>query len=180
MNIPENQEKNNPIPPATPKEMEMYSSALSLSDMEIFIFPDLMYALVLANIMSPEIWKWREEPWFKNIGKKSFSYKINRVKQYIMDHFVFNLDLETWGLTTKEKEINRFKDFIDPKALAQSNALFGYEGDKYYYDVDIRRHFGLDKYDAEVIPYWKTETVEAMMAFKNKEGYSCGAGECVS
>lgn len=180
MNIPENQEKNNPIPPATPKEMEMYSSALSLSDMEIFIFPDLMYALVLANIMSPEIWKWREDPWFKNIGKKSFSYKINRVKQYIMDHFVFNLDLETWGLTTKEKEINRFKDFIDPKALAQSNALFGYEGDKYYYDVDIRRHFGLDKYDAEVIPYWKTETVEAMMAFKNKEGYSCGAGECVS
>lgn len=180
MNIPENQEKNSSIPPATPKEMEMYSSALSLSDMEIFIFPDLMYALVLANIMSPEIWKWREDPWFKNIGKKSFSYKINRVKQYIMDHFVFNLDLETWGLTTKEKEINRFKDFIDPKALAQSNALFGYEGDKYYYDVDIRRHFGLDKYDAEVIPYWKTETVEAMMAFKNKEGYSCGAGECVS
>ena len=172
--------KHSILSPSSPKELEMYSSALSLSDMEIFIFPDLMYALVLANIMSPEIWKWKEEPWFKNIGKKSFSYKINRVKQYIMDHFVFNLDLETWGLTTKEKEIKRFKAFIDPKALAQSNALFGYEGDKYYYEVDIRRHFGLDKYDAEVIPYWKTETVEAMMAFKHKEGYSCGAGECVS
>ncbi len=172
--------KHSILSPSSPKELEMYSSALSLSDMEIFIFPDLMYALVLANIMSPEIWKWKEEPWFKNIGKKSFSYKINRVKQYIMDHFVFNLDLETWGLTTKEKEIKRFKAFIDPKALAQSNALFGYEGDKYYYEVDIRRHFGLDKYDAEVIPYWKTETVEAMMAFKRKEGYSCGAGECVS
>ncbi len=166
--------------PKDARELELFSSAASLSDMEIFIFPDLMYALVLANIMSPEIWKWREDPWFKGIEKKSAAYKTNRVKQYIMDHFVFNLDLETWGLTTKEKELERFKEFVDPAALAQSNALFGYGGDKYYYDVDIRRHFGLEKYDSDVIPYWKTETVEAMAAFRHKEGYACGAGECVS
>jgi hypothetical protein len=47
--------------------------------------------------------------------------------------------------------------------LKQSNALFGYEGDKYYFDIDIRKHFGLDKYDSDIIPYWKTETVEAAM-----------------
>lgn len=172
--------KRSPLSPQTKEELERYSSAISLSDMEIFIFPDLMYALVFANIMSPEIWKWREEDWFKNIEKKSFNYKINRVKQYIMDHFVFNLDLETWGLTTKEKELERFESFVDPRNLAQSNALFGYEGDKYYYDVDIRRHFGLDKYTTNVIPYWKTETVEAMKAFAYKKGYLAGAGECVS
>lgn len=166
--------------PDNEKTLELYSSAVSLSDMEIFIFPELMYALVLANIMSPEIWKWREDAWFRDIEKKSLSYRTNRVKQYIMDHYVFNLDLETWGLTTKEREMARFRDFIDPAALAQSNALFGYEGDKYYYDVDIRRHFGLDKYTTDVIPYWKTETVEAMNAFKFKEGYNGGAGECVS
>lgn len=166
--------------PKNEEELELYSSAVSLSDMEIFIFPDLMYSLVLANIMSPAIWKWREEKWFENIEKKSLSYKINRIKQYVMDHYVFNLDLETWGLTTKERELTRFKDFIDPAALAQSNALFGYEGDKYYYDVDIRRHFGLDKYDADIVPYWKTETVEAMDAFRFKDGYATGAGECVS
>lgn len=166
--------------PENEEELELYSSATSLSDMEIFIFPDLMYALVLANIMSPAIWKWRDEEWFKDIEKKSFNYKINRIKQYVMDHYVFNLDLETWGLTTKQKELDRFKSFIDPAALAQSNALFGYEGDKYYYDVDIRRHFGLDKYATEIIPYWKTETAEAMEAFRFKEGYAGGAGECVS
>lgn len=166
--------------PQNARQMELFSSAVSLSDMEIFIFPELMYALVLANIMSPEIWKWREEDWFRDIEKKSLSYRTNRVKQYIMDHYVFNLDLETWGLTTKEREMARFRDFISPEALAQSNALFGYEGDKYYYDVDIRRHFGLDKYTTEVIPYWKTETVEAMNAFTFKEGYKGGAGECVS
>ncbi len=162
------------------KELEKYSSAYTLSDMEIFIFPELFYSLVLANIISPEIWKWRDDPWFANIENKSFTYKINRVKQYIMDNFAFNLDLDTWGLTDKKKEMARFNGFVDNESLSQSNALFGYEGDKYYFDIDIRRHFGLDKYTDNIIPYWKTETVEAMMAFRHKEGYVTGAGECVS
>jgi hypothetical protein len=97
-----------------------------------------------------------------------------------MDHYAFNLDLDTWGLTTKQTEITRFKDYVSEEALAQSNALFGYEGDKYYFDIDIRTHFGLDKYQGDVIPYWKTETVEAMDAFRYKPEYSAGAGECVS
>lgn len=162
------------------KTLEKYSSAFTLSDMEVFIFPELIYPLVLANIMSPQIWKWKDDEWFKGIETKSFTYKVNRIKQYIMDHYVFNLDLETWGLTTKENEINRFKDFFPVDILAQSNALFGYEGDKYYFDIDIRKHFGLDKYKTNVIPYWKTETVEAMTAFKYMDGFTKGAGECVS
>jgi len=169
------------IPDFTNKrELEKYSSAFSLSDMEIFVFPELLYPLVISNIMSPIIWKWRDDPWFEGIHKKSFKYKVNRIKQYIMEHYVFNLDLDTWGLTTKETEINRFKDFIDMDFLKQSNALFGYEGDKYYFDIDIRRHFGLEKYDSNIIPYWKTETLEAMTAFKYKESFNNGAGECVS
>jgi hypothetical protein len=160
--------------------LEKYSSAISLSDMEIFVFPELLYPLVLANIMSPIIWTWRDDPWFSNMHKKSFTYKVNRIKQYIMEHYVFNLDLDTWGLTTKEKETNRFKDFVNMDFISQSNALFGYEGDKYYFDLDIRRHFGLEKYNDEAIPYWKTETVEAMTAFHFKESFRNGAGECVS
>jgi hypothetical protein len=160
--------------------LEKYSSAFTLSDMEIFVFPELLFPLVIANIMSPIIWTWREDGWFKDIHKKSFNYKINRIKQYIMDHYVFNLDLETWGLTNKDTEIERFKDSIDIDILKQSNALFGYEGDKYYFDIDIRRHFGLDKYTSDIIPYWKTETVEAMTAFRFKYSFDRGAGECVS
>ncbi len=162
------------------KELEKLSSAITLSDMEIFVFPELMYALLLANIMSPVIWEWRKDPWFKKIDKMSPYKKVQRLKQYIMDNFVFNLDLETWGLTTQEKELKRFELIIDTKALKKSNALFGYEGDKYYFDVNIRKHFGLDKYNSNVIPYWKTETVEAMAAFKYKDTYTTGAGECVS
>ncbi len=162
------------------KNLEKYSSAFTLSDMEIFIFPDLLYALVLANIMSPEIWKWREDPWFEGIKKMGPLKKIHRVKQYVMDHYNFNLDLETWGLTDKQTEITRFSEFVDLEMLSKSNALFGYEGDKYYFDMDIRRHFGLDKFDSDIIPYWKTETVEAMNAFRFKPNHEAGAGECVS
>jgi hypothetical protein len=162
------------------KQLEKYSSAFTLSDMEIFIFPELLYALVLANIMSPEIWKWKEDKWFAGIGKMGPLKKIHRLKQYIMDHYNFNLDLETWGLTDKQTETERFHDFVDIDLLSRSNALFGYEGDKYYFDIDIRKHFGLDKFDTDIIPYWKTETVEAMNAFRFKQGHEAGAGECVS
>jgi hypothetical protein len=162
------------------KVLEKYSSAFTLSDMEVFIFPELFYPLVLANIMSPIIWSWHDDPWFKDIEKKSFTFRANRIKQFIIQNYIFNLDLSTWGLTTKTREIARFSDFFDMELLRQSNALFGYEGDKYYFDIDIRKHFGLDKFNTDVIPYWKTETIEAMTAFRHKENFTTGAGECVS
>lgn len=162
------------------KTLEKLSSAFTLSDMEIFIFPELFFPLVLADIMSPVIWQWRDDPWFRDIEKKNFNIRANRIKQFIIQNYVFNLDLSTWGLTSKDKEIARFRDFYDMKLLEQSNALFGYEGDKYYFDIDIRKHFGLDKFNSDIIPYWKTETIEAMTAFRYKDGFKTGAGECVS
>lgn len=162
------------------KDLEKYSSAYTLSDMEIFVFPELMYALVLADIMSPILWKWRELDWARKLEGKSSYRKLLRLRQFIMDEFDFNLDLETWGLTTKEVEMKRFSPYMSPQEIAASNALFGYEGDKYYFDVDIRKHFGLDKYTTDAIPYWKTETLEAMDAFRLKPGYTKAAGECVS
>jgi len=162
------------------RDLEQRSSAVTLSDMEIFVFPDLLYALLLASLMSPRLWKWREDPWFDGLARMKPYRRITRLRQYIMDHYAFNLDLDTWGLTTKQQELARFRDFLDEATLAKSNALFGYEGDKYYFDLDIRTHFGLNKYTTDAIPYWKTETVEAMDAFRHKPGYSGGAGECVS
>ena len=159
---------------------EEKSAAATLSDMEIFIFPELMYSLVLANILSPRLWRWRELEWFAGIRDMRPKKRLQRLRQHIMDNYTFNLDLETWGLTTQARELARFAPFISPEEIAQSNALFGYHGDAYYYDIDIRRHFGLDKYDSDVIPYWKTETIEAMDAFRRKPGHAVGAGECVS
>ncbi len=154
-----------------PEQLEKYTSAITLSDMEIFVFPELMYSLVLADLMSPIIWQWRQLDCFKKLEGKSSYRKLMRLKQFIMDEFEFNLDLETWGLTSKAKELKRFEKFISTDDIGQSNALFGYHGDQYYFDVDIRRHFGLDKYDSDIIPYWKTETIEAMNAFRLKKDY---------
>ncbi len=163
-----------------PQDLEKYSSAITLSDMEIFVYPELMYSVVLANIMSPVLWQWRQEETFKKLEGKSAYRRLMRMRQYVMDQYEFNLDLNTWGLTHKDVELYRFKNDISPEDIARSNALFGYTGDKYYFDVDIRRHFGLDQYDGNIIPYWKTETIEAMDAFRLKDGYQTGAGECVS
>jgi hypothetical protein len=162
------------------KTLEKYSSAFTLSDMEVFIFPELFFPLVLANIISPALWSWKDDPWFYGIEKKGFTYRVNRIKQYIIQNYIFNLDLSTWGLTTKQREIERFSSFFDMDLIKKSNALFGYEGDRYYFDIDIRKHFGLDKFNSDVIPYWKTETIEAMNAFRYKENFHTGAGECVS
>ena len=156
------------------------TSAATLSDMEIFVFPELMYSLVLANILSPRIWAWRELEWFAGVREMRPKKRLQRLRQHIMDNYTFNLDLETWGLTTRQAELARFAPFLSPDEIAKSNALFGYHGDVYYYDIDIRRHFGLDKYTSDTLPYWKTETVEAMDAFRHKPGHSVGAGECVS
>jgi hypothetical protein len=67
------------------KDMERKSSAVTLSDMEVFIFPELMYSLVLANIMSPRIWAWRNDPWFANLEGMRPYQRISRLKQYIME-----------------------------------------------------------------------------------------------
>ena len=167
-------------PAERPVSDEEKSSAATLSDMEIFVFPDLMFSLVLANILSPRLWAWRELPWFEGVREMRPKKRLQRLRQHIMDNYEFNLDLETWGLTRRDRELSRFAPFVSPQDIVRSNALFGYHGDVYYYDIDIRRHFGLDKYDSDVIPYWKTETVEAMDAFRRRPGRSSGAGECVS
>ena len=159
---------------------EEKSSACTLSDMEIFVFPELMYSLVLANMLSPRLWRWRELEWFRGIREMRPKKRLQRLRQHIMDNYRFNLDLDTWGLTRQQTELRRFAAFLSPDDVAKSNALFGYQGDVYYYDIDIRRHFGLDKYTSDTIPYWKTETVEAMDAFRHKDGHAVGAGECVS
>ena len=159
---------------------EEKSAATTLSDMEIFVFPELMFSLVLANILSPRLWRWRELEWFAGIREMRPKKRLQRLRQHIMDNYTFNLDLDTWGLTKQAVELKRFAPFLSSEEISASNALFGYHGDAYYYDIDIRRHFGLDKYTSDTIPYWKTETVEAMDAFRHKKKHTVGAGECVS
>ena len=49
----------------------------------------------------------------RKLKKKASLIRSNRIKQFIIQNYVFNLDLSTWGLTTKTREIARFNDFFD-------------------------------------------------------------------
>ena len=75
--------------------------------MEVFVFPELIYSLVLANIMSPVIWQWLQYDCFEKLKTKNSHKKLMRLRQFIMDEYEFNLDLETWGLTSQAKELKR-------------------------------------------------------------------------
>ena len=81
------------------------------------MFPELLYALSLANIMSPKLWAWRDHEWFAKLDKMTPYRRILRLKQFIIDHYEFNLDLDTWGLTTKEREIDRFRPWMDEATI---------------------------------------------------------------
>ena len=116
-------------------KLKTYTSAKMLSDMEILVFPELMYSLALANIISPIIWSWRNLDCFKKLDSKDAYWKVVCLKQFKINEFEFNLN--SWGLTSKDREVERFLQFISPKQIAQSNALFGYNGDKYYFNFDI-------------------------------------------
>ena len=104
-------------------ELEKYSSAITLSDMEIFVFPELMYSLVLANIMSPVFWRWREEETFKKLEGKSTYRRLMRMRQYVMDEYEFNLDLNTWGLTHKDTELKRFEQLKESEKVKKYHDL---------------------------------------------------------
>jgi len=60
------------------------------------------------------------------------------------------------------------------EVLRQSNALFGYEGDKYYFDIDIRKHFGLDKFNSDVIPTGKQKPSKQCAPSAQREFYYRG------
>jgi hypothetical protein len=163
-----------------PERLERLSAAYTLSDLEMVVFPELMYGLVLANIMSRRIWAWRNLPWFRGMASMTPYRRILRVKQYVMDNYAFNLDLKTWGLTTKDRELARFQEILPAAVLKELSPFFGYARNRRYLDLDVRRHFGLQEHAPNTIPYWKTETVEAMDAFRHRPNHVKGAGECVS
>ena len=64
---------------------EEKSAAVTLSDMEIFIFPELMFSLVLANMLSPRLWLWRELDWFAGIREMRPKKRLHRLRQHIID-----------------------------------------------------------------------------------------------
>ena len=76
-----------PRTPLPTEELERYSSATTLTVHELEIFPELVQAQWLANMMSPSLWEWIER-----VPKRSGSptrRRVEGIKQHIIHNYSF-------------------------------------------------------------------------------------------
>jgi hypothetical protein len=138
-----------------------------------------MYSLVLANIMSPRIWPGATTPGSTASKMKPYR-RITRLKQYIMDHYAFNLDLDTWGLTTKERELARFKDFIDRRRCASPTPSSATRATSTTSTSTSAPTSAWTSTKATSSPTGRPRPWRPWTPSATRPGYSTGAGECVS
>jgi len=92
--------------------LEKKSSAVTMSRHELFLFPDLMYAAGPGQYSFPahlEVAGGRLVR--ENVKKRSIA-AFPRLKPIHHGPLRVHLDLDTWGLTTKERELARFRGFL--------------------------------------------------------------------
>lgn len=165
--------------------LDALSSAVSLTVLEIDYYPNkLIPAFLLANLMSPALWAWRDEKSAAADSGILYSPKnrLNQIQRFFHHYTFTNIDGEPggdpWGLLNFLEEEKRFgQEFVNNireeydatfrKLLAETpDSQFGQIINQPYY----REGF---------FPRLKNETLEVMNAFTavNEEGKS--SGKCI-
>ena len=164
---------------------EKLSTAVSLSVLEIdYYTKELIPAFLLANLMSPSLWKWRLEknPFNEDGELLSTKNRLNQIQRFF-HHYTFTIlqnepGGDAWGLLNFCEEEKRFGyDFINTirneydatfKELLKENptSQFGQIINESYYKKGL-------------FPRLKNEIFEVMNAFSkiNEEGK--GSGKCI-
>jgi hypothetical protein len=170
----------------TREELEKYSSAITLTSIELEMFPDLVQAQWLANMMSPILWEWE-----KKIPKRSGSptrRKVEGIKQYIIHNYNFTHmegqpGLCPCGVTEIEKEEKRFPDSAVKNELFKQLRRIFQEGEstalaELLGTTNIREFYNLSGYPEGTIPTWGNEIIEKMDAYKDITADRKGSGKC--
>ena len=165
--------------------LEKLSTAVSLTVLEIDFLPQkLIPAFLLANLMSPALWAWREEKSSSTDNGILYSPKnrLNQIQRFFHHYTFTNIEGapggDPWGLLNFAEEEKRFgKEFVEntreeydatfKKLLVETpDSQFGQIINQPYY------HKGF-------FPRLKSETLEVMNAFSsiNEEGKS--SGKCI-
>jgi hypothetical protein len=179
-----------PLPrtPLRSADLEKYSSATTLTVIELELFPELVQAQWLANMMSPSLWEW-----IATIPKRSGSptrRRVEGIKQNIIHNYSFtHMENEPGlcpcGVTTIRAEERRFADtalkrymfervkqtFLQGELTSLAD-LLGVE--------DIREYYGLSDYPRGAIPLWGNEVLEKMDAYRFITPDGKGSGKCES
>jgi len=166
-------------------KLDSLSTAVSLTVLEIDFLPQkLIPAFLLANLMSPALWAWRDEK--SAIADNGILYssknRLNQIQRFFHHYTFTTLEGEPggdpWGLLNFDEEEGRFgKEFIRNirdeydatfrKLLAENpESQFGQIINEQYYKEGL-------------FPRLKNETLEVMNAFTsvNEEGKS--SGKCI-
>jgi hypothetical protein len=167
------------------QQLDKLSTAVSLTVLEIDFLPQkLIPAFLLANLMSPALWAWRNEK--SAVADNGILYspknRLNQIQRFFHHYTFTNIDGEPggdpWGLLdfTKEEErlgkvfVHNIREEYDAtfrKLLVETpDSQFGQIINQPYY----RNGF---------FPRLKNETLEVMNAFMsvNEEGKS--SGKCI-
>ncbi|MDQ3181281.1 MAG: hypothetical protein M3Q33_12245 [Acidobacteriota bacterium] len=167
------------------KKLEKLSSAVSLTVLEIDFYPnELIPAFLLANLMSPALWAWRNE---KKAGSDdgilySPKNRLNQIQRFFHRYTFTNIAGEPggdpWGLLNFAEEEKRFGSEFVEKIRAEYDATFRKllaETPESQFGQIINQPY----YGEGFFPRLKNETLEVMNAFAlvNEEGKR--SGKCI-
>ncbi|MGB7070388.1 MAG: hypothetical protein WBD22_12920 [Pyrinomonadaceae bacterium] len=166
-------------------KLDSLSTAVSLTVLEIDFLPQkLIPAFLLANLMSPALWAWRDEK--KAAGEDGVLYsprnRLNQIQRFFHRYTFTNIPGEPagdpWGLLNFDEQEKRFgREFIQNirdeydttfrKLLSENpESQFGQIINEQYYKDGF-------------FPRLKNETLEVMNAFASVNQEGKRSGKCI-
>jgi len=167
------------------EKLEKLSAAVSLTVLEIDFYPnELIPAFLLANLMSPALWAWRDE---KKAGSDdgilySPKNRLNQIQRFFHRYTFTNIAGEAggdpWGLLNFAEEEKRFGSEFVQKIRAEYDATFRKllaENPESQFGQIINEAY----YREGFFPRLKNETLEVMNAFASVNEEGKRSGKCI-
>ena len=170
---------------AITEKIDQLSTAVSLTVLEIDFLPQkLIPAFLLANLMSPVLWSWRNEKHAANEAGILYSPKnrLNQIQRFFHHYTFTNLPGEPggdpWGLLSFDEEAERFGIEFVGTIRKEYDATF-----RRLRAENTESQFGqiIDEpyYKQGYFPRLKNETLEVMNAFRTKNPDGRSSGKCI-
>ncbi len=169
-----------------PERVEEFSRSTSLTVFEIHRSSEsIIPSYLLANMMSPLLWKWRDErPMHASDGTLRGANRRLKDLQRQFHWYTFTNDMskpggDYWGLLHFDEEAERLgQEFIETIRRDYDETL------RYLLELDPESQFGQiveqDFYKNGYFPRLKNETIEGMNAYQRICPMGKGSGKCVA
>lgn len=164
--------------------LESLSQAVSLTVLELDANPrKLIPAFLLANLMSPALWKWRDEKRATNENGDPYSTKnrLNQIQRFFHRYTFTNLHDQPggdpWGLINFEDEEQRLGEAFVRTIRGEYDATLRQlrrENPESQFGQIVEQRY----YEEGFFPRLKNETLEVMNAFAPTNEHGKASGKC--